>query len=179
MKLSSVVFSFIFAANIDDAIASKPDVEFDDVAAAFHLSSELVRESFLRGAHENSELEIPRRNRNTRQRANEWLTMHNSKREEYIGLDYVPMMWSNELKLMAEDWANTLATNCKNEAPTTPYGWNIAGKQGSPDFRSVEDVMTIWENKLDKGRPDNYEFTQVLWQVSLSSIMSVTWSLRG
>ncbi|KAL7470800.1 hypothetical protein ACHAXS_011057, partial [Conticribra weissflogii] len=26
--------------------------------------------------------------------------------------------------------------------------------------------MTIWENKLDKGRPDNYEFTQVLWQAT-------------
>mmetsp|Transcript_26941 Transcript_26941/g.56708 ORF Transcript_26941/g.56708 Transcript_26941/m.56708 type:complete len:233 (-) Transcript_26941:189-887(-) len=165
MKLSSIFSSVALASNIIAAIATKPDIEFDDVAAAFHLSSELVRESFLRGTHD-SNLEAPRRNRNNRQRANEWLSMHNSKREEYVGPDYVPMMWSNELKLMAEDWANTLAANCKNEAPSTPYGWNTAGKQGSPDFRSVEDVMTIWENKLDKGRPENYEFTQVLWQAT-------------
>ena len=73
------------------------------------------------------------------------------------------MEWNEALKAEAEAVALENVAICKETVPKSPYGWNVAGKQGKSDFRTVEDVMMIWENKLDGGFPKNSEFLQVLW----------------
>lgn len=83
------------------------------------------------------------------------------------GYTYVPLEWSNDLFIDALDHANKLTEECKMKTPTgdlNDYGWNIAGKQGHSDFRTVQDIFQIWDNKLYKGWPNNKEMSQVLWR---------------
>jgi len=41
---------------------------------------------------------------------------------------------------------------------------HVAGAQNTPDFRSVDEVFNLWENKLINGWPNNKEYSQVLWR---------------
>lgn len=137
-----------------------------DEAKAKHLSSKSVEESHLRGS---TPVDITSmQNRNNRARQNAWLDAHNDARLAFQGEDaYNEMEWSNDLFNDAKDHAEELVVNCTTKAPTgdlNDYGWNIAGAQNTPDFRSVDEVFNLWESKLINGWPNNKEYSQVLWR---------------
>ena len=105
-------------------------------------------------------------NRDTRMRSVQWLSYHNEARKEWHekeGYTFVPLEWSLSLKSIAEDFAKERAAECVMKAPAgselNQYGWNVAAKMNDPGFRSVEDVFTLWENKLYSGWPGGFEIT--------------------
>ena len=134
------------------------DGEFDNVATAFHLLSDLVRRSYLRGIVSDENLD---------KRDEDWLLSHNAKRKTYhkaAGKTYVPLVWSSGLKDSAQAWADKLAKNCKLELSGTDYGENLVGKTGTTIVWDTDAVLDLWENKLENNRPDKGMMIQVLWR---------------
>mmetsp|Transcript_33386 Transcript_33386/g.58592 ORF Transcript_33386/g.58592 Transcript_33386/m.58592 type:complete len:249 (-) Transcript_33386:100-846(-) len=177
MKLIHVALSLVLAAPASAAYTIKKSIERDldsfgeqaEAAKIKHLSTELVQhESHLRGstAEEDTIVAV---DRNT-----QWLNAHNDERKmwhDQEGYAYRPMKRSLDLEKNAEYWANELVLNCKSRSPPpgsglVDYGWNIAGKQGLTEFRTVEEVFQLWNNKLYQGWPKNMEMSQVLWRAT-------------
>lgn len=192
MKLIIVALSLLMAApaSADKPIISKDlDGFVKQTEAAKHFTAELVYESQLRGSSDSSEssessdssdssdeddsdlVAADKQNRNNGARRSEWLKFHNQYRKEWHdkeGYTYKPMKWSNDLFVDAVTLANEITKTCQTKNPSgkpqVDYGWNIAGKHGDPNFRSVEDTFDLWNSILYQGWPKNKEMSQVLWR---------------
>lgn len=137
MKFIKLTFSLLFAASAAVAAVEESE-QFDEVAAAFRLSSDLVHESYLRGvattdaddeylAVDGNTRVAPRNNnRNDANRARQWLNSHNNVRAQYqpeIGGEYLPLTWSNSLRDEALGLAKEIVANCVNKGPSSnPMG---------------------------------------------------------
>ena len=178
MKLIQTVLSLslLWVANAypsdADAIVShdSPDEEFEEVAAAFRLSGDLVRQSYLRGVDQDARVSADRKsNKDMSGRDIEWLDSNNNRRKEYheqYGKTYVPLTWSNGLKQEAQAFADELVKDCKNKAPSTNYGAWAAMKQGPTKLQSTESVLNNLVRKLEMGSPQRDPIIQVLWRAT-------------
>jgi hypothetical protein len=109
------------------------------------------------------------------ERENQWLHEHNIRREEWhekYGKKYKPLKWSEDLKDMAQKYADDLASDCgatvhDSYANREGYGENLASNTGFGDWaelKPVEKIMTRFvENEQDWVPPANNHFMQVLW----------------
>jgi hypothetical protein len=137
MKFIKLTFSLLFAASAAVAAVEESE-QFDEVAAAFRLSSDLVHESYLRGVATtdaddeylavdgNTRVAPSNNNRNDANRARQWLNSHNNVRAQYqpeIGGEYLPLTWSNSLRDEALGLAKEIVANCVNKGPSSnPMG---------------------------------------------------------
>eukprot|EP00584_Thalassiosira_punctigera_P017270 CAMPEP_0172573998 /NCGR_PEP_ID=MMETSP1067-20121228/136480_1 /TAXON_ID=265564 ORGANISM="Thalassiosira punctigera, Strain Tpunct2005C2" /NCGR_SAMPLE_ID=MMETSP1067 /ASSEMBLY_ACC=CAM_ASM_000444 /LENGTH=288 /DNA_ID=CAMNT_0013366621 /DNA_START=68 /DNA_END=934 /DNA_ORIENTATION=- len=167
MKITNAILCLLLVA-----AASGENIDsFDKQAEAA-----IEKASHLRGSADDEESEdalaaVDKRNRNGRRRANQWLKAHNDERKDWQSNPQVMMKWSEDLKEKAEYWADELVLTCNNRIPPkasglTEYGFNIAMKQGQSDFRTVDQVFKLWDNKMYLGYPNNKEMSQVLWKAT-------------
>jgi len=108
-------------------------------------------------------------------RDREWLNAHNSRRRKYNGgRGYVPLRHSRTLKAAAKNYAERLASNCKNgklvHAKGINDGENLAKNQGGGTWGrqyAADKIMGRWvENELNWPYPRNAHMTQVVWRAT-------------
>ena len=112
-------------------------------------------------------------------REEQWLDGHNVRRKKWHGMygkKYKPLKWSEELKDMAQAYADKLAVDC---GPTVHdsydnrhgYGENLASNTGRDrgadswgELKPVDSIMYRFvERESTWMPPKNGHFTQVLW----------------
>jgi len=108
-------------------------------------------------------------------REEQWLDGHNVRREQWhekYGKKYKPLKWSEELKDMAQAYADELASDCgptvhDSYANRKGYGENLASNAGFGswgELKSVDQIMTRYvERESTWVPPANNHFMQVLW----------------
>ena len=122
--------------------------------------------------YDHSEDERSGSQRISNQRKATWRIQHNNMRKKYqveYGGRYRALRWSNALEEEAHAWAQEIVKTCDNKAPGSgqnPNGWgvNASVRGASRYFQPVQNIMKLWENKLEKGYPLNQVMTQVLWR---------------
>jgi len=108
-------------------------------------------------------------------REEQWLDGHNVRRQkwhEQYGKKYKPLKWSEELKDMAQSYADELASDCGATVHDSyenrkGYGENLASNTGFGswgELKSVDKIMTRYvERESTWVPPANNHFMQVLW----------------
>lgn len=122
--------------------------------------------------YDHSEDERSGSQRISNQRKVTWRVQHNNMRKKYhveYGGRFRALRWSNALEEEAHAWAEEIVKTCVNKAPGSgknPNGWgvNASVRGGTRNFQPVQNLMQLWENKLEKGYPLNQVMTQVLWR---------------
>ena len=107
------------------------------------------------------------------ERATEWLVAHNTRREEFHtaeGTEYRPLVWSDSLAEDADNWLDTILTDCTtHKEPNLVEGENLSfRKVGSERDTEVPDnMLKRWvDYKANKDYPDNESFTQAMWRAT-------------
>jgi hypothetical protein len=106
------------------------------------------------------------------QRKTTWRIQHNNMRKKYqveYGGRYRALRWNAQLEEEAHAWAEEIVKTCVNKAPGSgenpnQWGVNAAVRGGTRSFQPVQNIIKLWENKLEKGYPLNQVMTQVLWR---------------
>ena len=77
-------------------------------------------------------------------------------------MPYRALKWSNDLKDLAQEWADENAEQCKNRNP----GAEDYGVNSQMVTLTAQKTLTLWQNRISKGYPANGAMTQVLWRAT-------------
>lgn len=154
--------SFLFAVSLLLAVALAADNDFFQLGLYYDVPEE-----------ERASQRI------SNQRKTTWRIQHNNMRKKYHeewGGRYRALRWNTQLEEEAHAWAQEIVKTCVNKAPGSgknPNSWgvNSSVRGGTRSFQPVQNIMQLWENKLDKGYPLNQVMTQVLWHSKCSQDM--------
>eukprot|EP00579_Thalassiosira_antarctica_P032265 CAMPEP_0201994544 /NCGR_PEP_ID=MMETSP0905-20130828/2346_1 /ASSEMBLY_ACC=CAM_ASM_000554 /TAXON_ID=420261 /ORGANISM="Thalassiosira antarctica, Strain CCMP982" /LENGTH=229 /DNA_ID=CAMNT_0048549531 /DNA_START=167 /DNA_END=856 /DNA_ORIENTATION=- len=167
MKFTSAL-TLLCASQASMAAEHDKDSNKAPARLSFHITRKFVGETHLRGADKDALVATDEASEESQNTAQQWLTAHNTRRKFYqedYGVSYRPLKWSVGLRELADDWAEDLARNCQNRAPTSEYGVN-SQRHESGVVPPAEETLQLWENKLGKGYPANQVMTQVLWRAT-------------
>lgn len=109
-------------------------------------------------------------------RCKNWLEAHNKRRlvfHHQNNKTYVPLMWSNALKDLAQEHVDHMLEDCDHKPHAEAgiqEGENVLGEKGvgrDNDLDPPEEVLKHWvDQKKGKRYPENISLTQVYWRAS-------------